>query len=135
MRRFHTSPAPFAPRRGYLIPALAFALSLPSLMATLSLSALAALHALSGRAFTLSAPPLRSPVGFAALVCYLVFGPALGFILCVSQRARAEQTYGSVLLLGYRMRRLNTLALWCAALALGVLMFILLVAMVARAGS
>jgi hypothetical protein len=51
-------------------------------------------------------------------------------VLCTTQRTRAEQVYGSALLLGYRMKRLNTIALWCAALGIAMLPLIAFVSVV-----
>ncbi len=45
----------------------------------------------------------------------------LALVLCTTQRTRAEHIYGSSLLLGFRIKRLNAVALWCAGLALGML--------------
>lgn len=135
MAQLPSRHAPYAPRRGYIIPALSLALSIPSLAATVGLCALAAYHALTGYNVPLSAPPLRSAAGFTALVCYVVFGPVLAVIICVSQRARAEQIYGSDLLLGYRMKRMNTLALWSAGVAICAIMLVVVVSFVLRAGT
>ncbi|HZC04199.1 MAG TPA: hypothetical protein VE338_01020 [Ktedonobacterales bacterium] len=135
MAQIHSRQSPYAPRRGYLIPALSLALSVPSLIATFSLSALAITHALTGYNLPVSMPPLQSALEFTVIVCYIVFGPMLGLILCVSQRARAEQLYGSDLLLGYRMRRLNTIALWSAGVAISAMMLVLLLTMALRGGT
>lgn len=118
MTPHHTPPALYAPRRGYIIPFVSLALSLPALLCIIGIGALAAANALTGYTLSLSAPPLRSPLGYAALVCYVIFGPVLGVILCLSQRGLAEQRYGSDLLLGYRMKRLNTIALTIAGVAM-----------------
>jgi hypothetical protein len=91
---------------------MSLALSLPTLIGALALSGVALYHALRGQVLDVSAPPvLQSPLGFAVVVCYLMLGPILGGILCLTHRTRTEQVYGSVLLLGFRMKRLNTVAL------------------------
>lgn len=135
MAQLPSQQAPYAPRRGYIVPAVSLALSIPSLLAMFGLCALAALHALTGYNLPVSAPPLRSALGFTALVCYIVFGPLLAVIICVSQRARAEQVYGSDLLLGYRMKRMNTIALLSAGAAICAMMLALVVSFVLRAGT
>ena len=135
MAPFPSQQAPYAPRRGYIVPVVSLALSIPSLLATFSLCALAALHALTGYNLPVSTPPLRSALGFTALVCYIVFGPLLAVIICVSQRARAEQVYGSDLLLGYRMKRMNTIALMSAGAAICAMMLVLALSFVLRAGT
>ncbi len=117
MTRHLSPPTPYAPRRGYIIPVISLALSLPALFCILGVGVLAVANALTGYTLSLSASPLRSPLGYAALVCYIIFGPMLGVILCLSQRGLAEQRYGSDLLLGYRMKRLNTIALTIAGVA------------------
>ncbi len=83
----------------------------------LSAGVLAVANALTGYTLSVSAPPLKSPLSHAALVCYIIFGPMLGLILCLSQRGLAEQRYGSNLLLGYRMKRFNAIALTIAGMA------------------
>ena len=110
-------PAPYAPRRGYLIPVISLALSASALLCILSAGVLAVANALTGYTLSVSAPPLKSPLSHAALVCYIIFGPMLGLILCLSQRGLAEQRYGSNLLLGYRMKRFNAIALTIAGVA------------------
>ncbi|HET9110406.1 MAG TPA: hypothetical protein VFN78_06260 [Ktedonobacterales bacterium] len=135
MAQLPSRHAPYAPRRGYIIPALSLALSIPPLVAVFGVCALAVFHALTGYNLPLSAPPLRSAAGFTALVCYVVFGPVLAVIICVSQRARAEQIYGSDLFLGYRMKQLNTLALWSAGAAICAIMLVLVLSFVLRAGT
>lgn len=112
--------APFASARGYLIPVLSFALSLP----TLVVSALTTYHALTGYTFDVSTQVVQvSPLVFGFGSLYIIFGPVLGSIICITQRTRAEQIYGSVHLLGFRIKRMNTIALYIAALALGLLLF------------
>ena len=54
----------------------------------------------------------------------------LALVLCTTQRTRAEQLYGSALLLGFRIKRLNALALWCAGIALGMLPLMVVVSVV-----
>src|SRR4051794_5975822 len=86
--------APYAPRAGYLVALVSLALSLPTLVGALTLSGAARYHALMGQTLGISAPPiLQLPVGFAVLVCNLVFGPTLAGILCLTQRTRSEQIY------------------------------------------
>lgn len=112
--------APYAPRLGYLVPLVSLALSLPTLVVVLTLSGVMLYHTLTRHTLDVSAPPfLQSPLGFALVVCYIVFGPVLGCVLCLTQRTRTEQVYGSVLLLGFSMKRLNTFALSIAGLAVG----------------
>lgn len=124
---------PYPPRSGYLVPVVSLALSLPTLVGTLALGGVALYHALTGQALDVSVPPLvQSPLGFSLAVCYLAFGPVLGGILCLTQRTHTEQVYGSALLLGYKMKRLNTLALWSAGLAISVLLLLVVVGLVLR---
>ncbi len=135
MAQLPSQHTPYAPRSGYIIPVVSLALSIPSLVTTCGVCALAAVHGLTGYNLPLSAPPLRSALGFTALVCYLVFGPVLAVIICASQRARAERVYGSDLLLGYRMKRLNTIALWSAGAAICALMLVLFLSLALRGGT
>lgn len=128
--------APYASRTGYLVPFASLALSLPTLVTVVGLGSVALYHALTGYTLAVSTPPLlQSPLAFAAMVCYLVLGPMLGAILCLTQRTRAEQRYGSALLLGYQMKRLNTLALCSAALAIAALMLLVVAGMLLRSGT
>ncbi|MGZ3600201.1 MAG: hypothetical protein ACXWQ5_10890 [Ktedonobacterales bacterium] len=128
--------APYEPHVGYLVPRVSLALSLPTLVGALTLSGVALYHALTGQTFGISAPPfLQSPLGFAVVVCTFVFGPILGGMLCLTQRTRTEQIYGSALLLGFRMKSMNTLALYTAGLPMGVLMLPLIVGMLLRGGT
>lgn len=128
--------APYPSRSGYLMPVVSLALSLPTLVGALGLGGVALYHALTGQTLNVSVPPfLQSPLAFGGVVCYLVFGPMLGGVLCLTQRTRTEQVYGSVLLLGFRMKRLNTLALWSAGLAMSLLMLLVVVGMVLRGGT
>lgn len=54
---------------------------------------------------------LQPPLAFGVVVCYIVFGPMLGCIICLTQRTRREQVYGSVLLLGFRMKHIDFIVL------------------------
>lgn len=113
--------APFAPRVGYMIPCVSLVVSLVSLATLTSLGGVAVYHALTGR--QLATPPvLIPPVMFAAGVCFVTLGPMLSVLLCLAQRAHAQQTYGSDMFLGYRMKRMNTVALYCGALAVAAAM-------------
>ncbi len=115
----HHSQAPFASAYGYLIPGASLALSLPTLAVDLVLIS----HAVTGYSFDINTSLIHiSPFASAFGCLYIVFGPILGGLLCVTQRARAEQTYGSVHLLGFKMKRMNTIALYVAGLALGLLL-------------
>lgn len=123
------------------MPIVSFALSLPTLLVALVLTALAIVHAATGSNLdaNLGAPAaVQLPVGFALMWLYFLLGPMLGAVICLTQRTRTEETYGSVHLLGFRMKRLNTLALWSAGLALGALvllvMTILAIAFITRNG-
>jgi hypothetical protein len=53
-------------------------------------------------------------------------GPMLAAVLCITQRTHAEEVYGSALLLGFRIKRLNTIALRTAVLALATSVLIAL---------
>jgi hypothetical protein len=67
-----------------------------------------------------------------APVCLaLLFGPMAAAVLCTTQRTRAEQVYGSALLLGCRLRQLNRIARWRAALGSAMLPAIAFVSVVA----
>lgn len=135
-RHAHPDPTPYAPARGYLVPILSLALSLPPLLCTLSLFTLATYHAATGGSFNAGGSAvLLPPLVFGLALCYIVLGPMAAFVLCLTQRTRAEQTYGSALLLGYRMKRLNTIALCCAGLAVAVLVLLLAAGMVLRGGT
>ncbi len=112
----HHSQTPFASAYGYLIPGASLVLSLPTLAVDLVLIS----HAVTG--FSIQTVIQISPFASAFGCLYIVFGPILGGLLCVTQRARAEQTYGSVHLLGFKMKRMNTIALYVAGLALGLLL-------------
>ena len=59
-----------------------------------------------------------------------MLGPMLALVLCTAQRTRAEQLYGSALLLGVRIKRLNAIALWCAGIALALLPLVVVVSAV-----
>lgn len=124
----HSNRAPYAPRRGYLLPFVSLALSLPPFLIVLAACAIAIYHAMTGQTFDLVAPALQSAAVYGAIVCYIVFGPLIGLILCLTQRGLAQQVYGSDLMLGYRMKRLNTLALSVAAVAVCTL-FLLITAL------
>ena len=118
----HSGGAPFAPARAYALPLASLALSLPTLVLGLALCVWAIIHALTGRVLNVTTPPfLQSSLGYAVGVIYFLLGPTLGAVLCLMQRTRARFIYGSVHLLGFRMKRLNTLALCGAGLAMGVL--------------
>lgn len=136
MKQPQPDHAPYAPARGYLVPLVSLALSLPPLLILLGVALLAAYHALTGQNFDTSAPPtFVSPLAFGLAVCYIVLGPFAAVVLCLTQRTRAEQTYGSALLLGYRMKRLNTMALYSAGLAIGVIVLFLCSGLVFRMGT
>lgn len=136
MKQAHSDRAPYAPARGYLVPFVSLALSLPTLVFVLAVALMAAYHALTGRTFSESAQPvLVSPLAFGLAICYLMLGPFAALALCLTQRTRAEQTYGSVLLLGYRMKRLNTIALYSAGLAICIIALFLCSGLVLRMGT
>lgn len=128
--------APYPSRRGYFVPLVSLTLSLPTLVCALTLVSAALYHALTGRALDAGiSSVVLPPPAFAVGVCYLVLGPVLGGVLCLSQRTQTEQRYGSVLLLGFRMKRLNTLALYSAGLAIAVLMLLVVAGMLLRGGT
>lgn len=111
--------APYAPSRAFLVPIVSIVLSLPTLFIGLFLVISGTYRAISGGSLYTGA---GAAVEIPALVCMgLVLGPMLGLVLCTTQRTRAEQVYGSALLLGFRIKRLNTIALWCGGLALAML--------------
>lgn len=116
-----SSGPPFAPAWGFAVPLIAFALSLPTLLSSLIFGTLAIYHAVASSEHTSSAETvLQVSPAFVLVLLYIVFGPMLGCVLCVTQRTRAEQVYGSVHLLGFRMKRMNTIALYCCGLALAL---------------
>jgi hypothetical protein len=118
----HSNAAPFPPGRQYAVPLASLALSLPTLVLGLALSVWTVIHALTGRILSVTTPPfLQSSFGYGLGVRYFLLGPTLGAVLCLMQRSRARFIYGSVHLLGFRMKRLNTLALCGAGLAMGAL--------------
>jgi hypothetical protein len=115
--RFHHNQLSFEPAFGYLVPIASLASSLPTLVFDIVVT----YHTLTGNTFDTSARSIQiPPVAFAIGCLWIVFGPFLGTILCLAQRTHAEQTYGSVHLLGYKIKRLNTIALYMAVLALGL---------------
>ncbi len=84
---FHNrhSQTPFASAYGYLIPGVSLALSLPTLTVALVLI----YHAVTGYVIGINIhlmpiSPFAPAVGFL----YIVYGPMLGGLLCVTQRAR-----------------------------------------------
>ena len=121
---------PYAPRYSILVPIVSIALSVPTVLLGVVWIAAGAYYLVTGRGlFVNSASTLDVPVP----VCLaLVFGPMAAAVLCTTRRTRAEQVYGSALLLGYRLRRLNRFALWCAALGIVTLPAIFVVSVVAN---
>lgn len=120
--------APYAPAWGILLPVASILLSAPTLVTGLSLVVSGTYLAISGRSLYSGGPQvLQVPVPFCL---YLVLGPMIALVLCTTQRTRAEQMYGSALLLGFKIKRLNTVALWCAGLALSTLPLIAVVSAV-----
>lgn len=119
---------PYAPARGILVPVVGIALSLPTLVIGLTLALSGVYMAVTGRSVYAGGPQvLLVPVP----VClYLILGPMIALVLCTTQRTRAEQVYGSALLLGFKIKRLNKVALWCAGLALSMLPLIAVVSVV-----
>lgn len=114
--RSNRDRAPYAPARGILVPILSLALSLPTILVGIAWVAAATYALLAGHGIYTGAPrslPVPWPV-----CMWVLLGPLLALALCASQRGRAEELYGSALLLGYRIKRWNTVALWCAAAAL-----------------
>ncbi|HEX8983349.1 MAG TPA: hypothetical protein VF792_11295 [Ktedonobacterales bacterium] len=136
MTRLSTSVAPYAPRRDFAVPIVSLALTVPALVAPPTAAALALFHAISGRDLSAGAGAilLPSPV-FTLAICLILFGPMLALMLCVTQRARAEQTYGADFYLGYRMKRLNTIALGCAGTGLAVVTLTIFSGLLLRAGT
>lgn len=136
MTRLSTSVAPYAPRRDFAIPIASLALSFPALVAMPTFVGLALYHALSGRDLIAGAAPILLPSALVTLaICLIFFGPVLALMLCVTQRARAEQVYGADFYLGYSIKRLNTIALYCAGLALAFVTLTLVSGLVLRAGT
>lgn len=119
MESDHSGRAPYAPSRAFLVPVASIVLSLPTLFVGLFLVVAGVYRAISGSSlYTGATEVVQVPV----LAClFLILGPMLALVLCTTQRTRAEQVYGSALLLGFRIKRLNTIALWCAGLALAML--------------
>lgn len=117
--KFHRNQLSFEPAFGYLVPIASLALSLPTLVFDIAVT----YHTLTGNTFDTSERGIQAPPFAFAFGCLcIVFGPLLGLIICIVQRTHAEQTYGSVHLLGFRIKRLNTIALYIAILALGLLL-------------
>jgi hypothetical protein len=111
--------APFASGHALLVPIVSLALSLPTLFTELIAVGINAYEIVTRRALVTTAQTLQLPGLGVGLGClYLVMGPLVAIVLCITQRTRAEQQYGSALLLGFRIKRLNTLALRAAAGAL-----------------
>lgn len=121
--RFHRNRdrAPYAPARDILVPFISLALSLPTILIGLLwvISVAATSVPLIGHGLSTGAPPsLMVPWP----VClWTLLGPVTAGMLCVTQRTRAQERYGSALLLGYRIMRWNTLALQCAVVAMVLL--------------
>jgi F0F1-type ATP synthase assembly protein I len=101
-----------------------------------ALVGLALYHALSGRDLIAGRATILLPSALVTLaICLIVFGPMLALMLCVTQRARAEQVYGADFYLGYSIKRLNTIALYCAGLALAFVTLTIFSGLVLRAGT
>jgi hypothetical protein len=77
----------------------------------------------------------RQPLDFVVVVCYIAFGPMLRGVLCLTQRARTGQVYGSVLLLGFTLKRLEHAGPVQHGLAMGVLMLPVVVGTLLRGGT
>lgn len=135
MARPSTS-VPYAPRRGFAIPIASLVLSFPALVAMPTVLGLALYHTLSrhdliaGNATIALSSAVVTPV-----ICLILFGPMLALIMCVTQRARAEQVYGADFYLGYRMKQLNTIALYCAGVALAFVTLTMFSGLLLRAGT
>jgi hypothetical protein len=120
--------APYAPTRALLVPIVSIVISAPTLLIGLLLVVSGTYLAIFGHSLYAGTPlVMQVPV---PLCLFLVLGPVLALVLCTTQRTRAEQMYGSSLLLGFRIKRLNALALWCAALALATLPLIAIISAV-----
>jgi hypothetical protein len=114
--------APFASRHALLVPIASLALSTPTIVTGLAAICITMYEVLARRAIVSTAQTLQLPGLGVGLGClYLLMGPLLALVLCISQRTHAEATYDSALLLGYRIKRLNTIALRAAVLALGMI--------------
>ena len=123
-----SSRAPYAPARALLVPIVSIVISAPTLLIGLLLVISGTYLALFGHSLYASTPlVVQVPV---PMCLFLVLGPMAALVLCTSQRTRAEQAYGSSLLLGFRIKRLNAVALWCAALALATLPLITIISAV-----
>jgi hypothetical protein len=121
--------APYAPAYGILVPIVSIALSLPTILIGIVWVSAGAYFLVTGHGLNVNS---SSTLQVPAPVCLaLVFGPMASAVLCTTQRTRAEQVYGSALLLGYRMRQLNRIAPWCAALGIAMLPAIAVVSVVA----
>ena len=120
LKQDHTSRAPYPSAIWQVVPIVGLALSVPTLLESLALGGWAVYHALTGQVLDLSvlSPFFQLPLAPAIAVLYTVFGPMAACAMCLTQRACAHETYGSVLLLGFRMKRMNTIALYVAASAL-----------------
>lgn len=136
MARSSTPVIPYAPRRGFVIPIASLVLSVPALVAMPTFLGLALYHTLSRRdLITGSATIVLPSEAVTLVVCLILFGPMLALIMCVTQRARAEQVYGADFYLGYRMKRLNTIALYCAGLALAFVTLTIFSGLLLRVGT
>lgn len=122
--------APYAPAYSILVPIISIALSLPTILIGFVWIAASAFYLVTGRGLVVNS---SSHVDVPVPVCpALVFGPMAAIVLCTTQRTRAEQVYGSALLLGYRLMRLNRIALWCAALGIVMLPAIFVISVAAN---
>lgn len=135
MARPSTS-VPYAPRRGFAIPIASLVLSFPALVAMPTVLGLALYHTLSRRDLIAGNATIALPSAVVTpVICLILFGPMLALIMCVTQRARAEQVYGADFYLGYRMKRLNTIALYCAGFALAFVTLTIFSGLLLRAGT
>lgn len=125
MADHHSGGAPYAPMRGILLPAASILLSVPTILIGGFFVVSGAFDLLSGHSLYAGGQQVVQLPIFGCL--YLALGPVIALMVCITQRTRAEQVYGSALLLGFRIKRLNRVALWCAALALATLPLIVLV--------
>ncbi len=124
---------PFEPSLGIAVPLVSLALSMPTNLLGLAAIVISADEVITRRSLVATSQVVTLPGLGVGLGClYLVMGPLVAVVMCISQRTHAEQAYGSSLLLGFRIKRLNTIALRSAVLALCMIavMFIIAIAAV-----
>lgn len=125
-----------APRGAVLVPLVSLAFSVPPLLVVLAAGGMIVYLALTGQPLGSAVPSILVSGSLVRLgVSYVILGPMLAIVLCVSQRARSRPDPRGSSALRITGRSLDSVALVIAGLAVAVMLLAIATGMLLRQGT